>query len=51
VTVGTLLVGWETYGIDKVRVLLPWITALLAAIAVGATLLVLRHRRAQNRSL
>jgi len=39
-------VGWETYPINKVRVLLPWI-ALLAAIIVGASLLVLRHRRAQ----
>lgn len=47
VTVNTLTVGWETYAIDKVRVLLPWI-ALLAAIMVGAGLLVLRHRRAQN---
>jgi hypothetical protein len=41
-------VGWETYPVNKVRVLLPWI-ALLAAIMVGASLLlVLRHRRAQN---
>jgi hypothetical protein len=47
VTVNTRTVGWETYPIDKVRVLLPWI-ALLAAIMVGASLLVLRHRRAQN---
>jgi len=37
-------VGWETYPINKLRVLLPWI-ALLAAIMVGAGLLVLRHRR------
>jgi uncharacterized repeat protein (TIGR01451 family) len=43
-------VGWETYPVDKLRVLLPWI-ALLAAIMVGASLLVLRHRRAQNQSL
>jgi hypothetical protein len=41
------VVGWETYPVDKVRVLLPWI-ALLAAIMVGASLLVLRHRRAQS---
>jgi hypothetical protein len=47
VIVKTPPVGWETYPIDKVRVLLPWI-ALLAAIMVGASLLVLRHRRAQN---
>ena len=48
VTVNTLTVGWETYPIDKVRVLLPWI-ALVAAIATAAVLLlVLRHRRAQN---
>ena len=37
-------VGWETYPINKLRVLLPWI-ALLAAILVGAGLLVLRRRR------
>jgi hypothetical protein len=47
VTVNTRTVGWETYPIDKVRVLLPWI-ALLAAVMVGASLLVLRHRRARN---
>lgn len=40
-------VGWETYPISKVRVLLPWI-ALFAAIVVGASLLVLRRRRAQS---
>ncbi|MGB5924805.1 MAG: hypothetical protein WBH01_01745 [Dehalococcoidia bacterium] len=40
-------VGWETYPVNKVRVLLPWI-ALLAAIVAGASLLVLRHRRAQS---
>jgi len=40
-------VGWETYPINKVRVLLPWI-ALLTAIIIGASLLVLRHRRAQS---
>jgi len=37
-------VGWETQPINKVRVLLPWI-ALVAAIAGGVSLLVLRHRR------
>ena len=37
-------VGWETQPINKVRVLLPWI-ALVAAIAGGVSLLVLRRRR------
>jgi len=37
-------VGWETYPINKVRVLLPWI-GLVAAIIAGASLLVLRRRR------
>jgi len=36
-------VGWETYPVNKVRVLLPWI-ALLAFIMAGASLLVLRWR-------
>lgn len=40
-------VGWETYPVSKVRVLLPWI-ALVAAIIAGATLLVVRRRRAQS---
>jgi len=40
-------VGWETYPVSKVRVLLPWI-ALFAAIIAGASLLVLRRRRAQS---
>jgi parallel beta-helix repeat protein len=40
-------VGWETYPVSKARVLLPWI-ALLAAIAAGASLLVLRRRRTQS---
>jgi len=40
-------VGWETYPVNKVRVLLPWI-ALLTAIIVGASLLTLRRRRAQS---
>jgi len=44
---GSLAVGWETYPINKVRVLLPWI-ALFAAIIAGASLLVLRRRRAQS---
>jgi hypothetical protein len=41
---GNATVGWETYPIDKVRVVLPWI-ALLPAIVAGAILLVLRRRR------
>jgi biopolymer transport protein ExbB len=41
------VVGWETYPINKVRVLLPWI-ALIAVIMAGAGLLVLRQRRAQS---
>ena len=40
-------VGWETYPVNKVRVLLPWI-ALFAALIVGATLFLLRRRRAQS---
>jgi hypothetical protein len=40
-------VGWETSPISKVRVLLPWIV-LLAAIMAGASLLVLRRRRAHT---
>jgi len=40
-------VGWETHPISKVRVLLPWI-ALFAAIAAGASLFVIRRRRAQS---
>jgi len=40
-------VGWETYPVSKVRVLLPWI-ALLVAIMAGASLLVERRRRAQG---
>jgi len=40
-------VGWETYPVNKVRVSLPWI-ALLAAIVAGASLLVLRQRRARS---
>jgi uncharacterized repeat protein (TIGR01451 family) len=38
------VVGWETYPVNKLRVLLPWI-ALLAAIIAGVSLLVVRHRR------
>jgi len=44
---GSGAVGWETYPISKVRVLAPWIAVGLA-IAAGATLLVLRRRRAQT---
>jgi hypothetical protein len=40
-------VGWETYPISKVRVLLPWI-ALIGAIIAGLSLLVLRRRRAHT---
>ena len=38
------VVGWETYPINKLRVLMPWL-ALLTAIIAGASLLVLRRRR------
>jgi uncharacterized repeat protein (TIGR01451 family) len=37
-------VGWETYPINKLAVLAPWI-ALAAVIISGASLLVLRRRR------
>ena len=40
-------VGWKTYPISKVRVLLPWI-ALIAAIVAGVSLLVARRRRAHS---
>jgi len=40
-------VGWETYPISKVRVFLPWL-ALLAAIAAGVSLLVVRRRRVRS---
>jgi hypothetical protein len=40
-------VGWETYPINKMRVLLPWI-ALFAAILAGVSLLLLRCRRSQS---
>jgi hypothetical protein len=43
--VAVAAVGWEIYPINKVRVLLPWI-ALIAAVVVGVSLLVLRRRRA-----
>jgi LPXTG-motif cell wall-anchored protein len=39
-------VGWETHPISKARVLAPWI-ALGIAIVAGASLLVIRRRRAQ----
>jgi parallel beta-helix repeat protein len=44
---GSGAVGWETYSVSKVRVLLPWI-GLAAAIAAGASLFVLRRRRTQT---
>jgi uncharacterized repeat protein (TIGR01451 family) len=37
-------VGWQTYPVNKVRVLLPWI-AFLGAIICSAGLLLLRRRR------
>jgi hypothetical protein len=37
-------VGWETYPVNKARVLLPWV-GLLAAVIAGTSLLVLRRRR------
>jgi hypothetical protein len=40
-------VGWQTYPIDKMRVLLPWI-ALLAAVTAGASLLAVRRRRSTH---
>jgi len=46
---GTGVVGWETYPINKARVLLPWI-ALLAAVVAGACLLALRWRRGRGHS-
>ena len=42
-------VGWETYPINKVRVLLPWI-ALVGAIIAGLSLLVLGRRRSTSDS-
>jgi hypothetical protein len=39
-------VGWETYPINKVRVLLPWI-ALAAAVMAGIVILA-RRRRTEN---
>jgi parallel beta-helix repeat protein len=44
---GAGAVGWETYPVNSVRVLLPWI-ALGVAIAAGASLLVVRRRRTQS---
>jgi parallel beta-helix repeat protein len=43
---GTGSVGWETYPIDKLVVMAPWI-ALFGAIVAGALIFV-RHRRAQS---
>jgi len=40
-------VGWETYPVSKMHVLLPWIV-LLAAIVAGVSLLVVRRRQAQS---
>jgi hypothetical protein len=40
-------VGWETYPVNRLAVMAPWI-GLLTAIVAGATLLVLRRRRAQS---
>jgi hypothetical protein len=42
---GNATVGWETYPVSKVRVLLPWI-ALGLAIVAAVSLLVVRRRRA-----
>jgi hypothetical protein len=39
-----MAVGWEPYPVNKLAVMAPWI-ALLAAVAAGASLLVLRRRR------
>jgi hypothetical protein len=40
-------VGWETYSINKVRVLLPWI-ALAVILAGGMGWYILRHRMVQS---
>jgi hypothetical protein len=37
-------VGWDTYPINKLHVLLPWII-LIAAIMAGVSLLLIRRRR------
>jgi hypothetical protein len=44
---GKATVGWETYSINKVRVLLPWIALLAAAIA-SVSLFVLSRRQTQT---
>jgi len=44
---GSPSVGWETFPISKVRVLLPWIV-LLAASALGISLLELRRRQTKT---
>jgi len=41
------MVGWETYPVNKLVVMAPWI-GLVAAIMAGLSLLVLRRRRAQS---
>jgi uncharacterized repeat protein (TIGR01451 family) len=43
--VGPFAVGWEVSPVDKLALLAPWI-ALFAAIVAGASLLVVRRRRA-----
>jgi hypothetical protein len=40
-----MAVGWEPSPVNKLAVMAPWI-ALLAAVAAGVSLLVLRRRRA-----
>jgi uncharacterized repeat protein (TIGR01451 family) len=42
---GPLTVGWQVSPIDKLAVVAPWVT-LFAVIVAGASLLVLRRRRA-----
>jgi hypothetical protein len=44
---GSPIVGWATYPISKVRVLLPWIVLGIAILA-GGSLLVLRRRPSQT---
>ncbi len=42
-----LTVGWEGSSVNKAAVLAPWL-ALLAALMAGASLFVIRHRRAET---
>ena len=44
---GAGAVGWETYPISRMRVVLPWV-ALGVVILASASLLVMRRRRAQG---